>query len=92
MCMQTADVVINMYTILSQLIDVKGTIMRHFACMKTTRPIVKFLPMFMVLNITLTSQDFCLGGATRPMPPGTCCVISRSRPDSVGGGSSRNFP
>ena len=39
------------------------------------------------------SQDFCLGGA-----PGRChqlefCVISRSRPDSVGGGgTSRNFP
>ena len=39
------------------------------------------------------SQDSCLGGGTRPMPPATFSVISGSRPDSVGGGgSSRNFP
>ena len=32
------------------------------------------------------SQDFCLGGATRLTPPDTFCVVSGSRPDSVGGG------
>ena len=38
------------------------------------------------------SQHFCLGGATRLTPPDTFCVVSGSRPDSVGGGgSSRNF-
>ena len=37
------------------------------------------------------SQDFCLGGGTRPMPPGTFCVISGSRPDSVGGGVEELF-
>ena len=30
MCMRTVDVVINMYTIVSQLIDMKGKLMRHF--------------------------------------------------------------
>ena len=30
MCMQTVYVVINMYTILSQLIDMKGKLMHHF--------------------------------------------------------------
>ena len=30
MCMRTVDVVINMYTILSQRIDMKGKLMRHF--------------------------------------------------------------
>ena len=30
MCMRTVDVVINMYTILSQLINMKGKVMRHF--------------------------------------------------------------
>ena len=34
------------------------------------------------------SQDYCLGGATRPMSPGTFYVISRSRPGSVGAGGS----
>ena len=30
MCMRTVDVVINMYTIVSQLINMKGKVMRHF--------------------------------------------------------------
>ena len=30
MCMRTVDVVINMYTILSELINMKGKVMRHF--------------------------------------------------------------
>ena len=30
MCMRTVDVVINMYTLLSQLIDMKGKLMHHF--------------------------------------------------------------
>ena len=30
MCMRTVDVVINMYTILSQIINMKGKVMRHF--------------------------------------------------------------
>ena len=29
MCMRIVDVVINMYTLLSQLIDMKGKLMRH---------------------------------------------------------------
>ena len=38
------------------------------------------------------ARIFVWGGATRPMPPGSFSVISGSRPDSVGGGSSRNVP
>ena len=30
MCMRTVDDVINSYTMLSQLIDMKGKLMRHF--------------------------------------------------------------
>ena len=30
MCMRTVDDVINIYTMLSQLIDMKGELMRHF--------------------------------------------------------------
>ena len=30
MCMRTVDVVINMYIIVSQLIDMKGKLMHHF--------------------------------------------------------------
>ena len=30
MCMRTVDVVLNMYTIVSQLIDMKGKLMHHF--------------------------------------------------------------
>ena len=30
MCMRTVDDVINIYTMLSQLIDMKGKLMRHF--------------------------------------------------------------
>ena len=32
------------------------------------------------------ARIFVWGGGTRPMSPGTFDVISRSRPDSVGGG------
>ena len=59
-------------------------------------------------QIQRRSQDFCLGGATRPMPPATFSVISGSRRGGVvpeisrdprerttfsgGGGSGRHFP
>ena len=37
------------------------------------------------------ARIFFWGGATRPIPSGRFCVISGSRPDSVGGVVAENF-
>ena len=64
MCMRTVDVVINMYTIVSQLINMKGKVMRYFHLYED------------IVNYTLCSMRFIcdmgwifIAGATL----GKCC-------------------